>query len=173
MKIVTFKDSSTLEEGLREIFFLSSSVTQFETPKHKEEFYDRWLGCYLKSYPETTWCAVEGDKVLGYLTVCPDTYSFLEKRPLQSLLLFKEYYQEYPAHLHMNTHPEARGKGIGSKLVKHGQYCLAEMGLAGWHLVTTEGERNVEFYKRQGMQILGRHEFKGSTLLLMGCQLSP
>src|SRR5690606_39065913 len=102
---------------------------------------------YLKSYPETTWCAVDGDKVLGYLAVCPDTLSFLEKRPLQSLMLFKDYYREYPAHLHMNTHPSARGQGIGSKLIEHAQGRLAEMGLAGWHLMTTEGERNVEFYK--------------------------
>lgn len=176
MQILTLKDTqsqmSDYQAQLEEIFFMSSSVTQFESEQKKADFFERWLGHYLKHYPDTTWCACEGPQILGYLTVCPDTLSFIKERPLESLTLFKRHYEAYPAHLHMNTHPSSRGLGIGSKLLSSACTALRAQGISGLHLMTSVGERNVEFYQRQGMSILDQSEFKKSVLLLMGIDLN-
>lgn len=176
MQILTLKEIkqqiSDYEAQLEQIFFLSSSVTNFESEQRKADFFERWLGHYLKHYQATTWCACEGSQILGYLTVCPDTLSFMKERPLESLGLFKRHYESYPAHLHMNTHPSSRGLGIGSQLLTAACTHLKEQGVKGLHLMTSEGERNVQFYQRQGMMVLDQSEFKKSVLLLMGIDLT-
>lgn len=137
-------------QQISDIFYLSSSVKEFESEEKKKRFFNRWLGHYLSHYSDTTWIAVaegEAAKVLAYLTVCPDTLEFMKSFPLASLELFKDCYQSYPAHLHMNTHPEARGQGLGAKLVLLAFAELQEQGVSGWHLITGESERNVGFYE--------------------------
>ncbi len=161
---------------MREIFFLSSSVQSFESTEKKERFFNRWLGFYLKHYGETTWCALseeEGGMVLAYLTVCPNTVEFNDTFKLASLELFTGCYQQYPAHLHMNTHPSARGQGLGAQLVSKAAQELKQMGLSGWHLITGKGERNVTFYERCGFGAIASKDFSGASYLLMGMDLSP
>ena len=158
---------------IREIFFLSSNVTEFESKEKKENFYRRWLGYYLAHYSQSTWCALdEQGKVLAYLTVCLNTHEFLESYPLESLKLFKDFYTSYPAHLHMNTHPSARGQGLGAKLLALAIEHLRQAGISGLHLITGAGERNVGFYERCGFGQLDCQKFKGNEFLLLGFELS-
>lgn len=164
-----------VHSDLREIFFLSSSVQHFESEQKRERFYNRWLGHYLNHYSDLTWCALsdEDQQVLAYLTVCPDTKSFLKIFELESLKLFQDLYHDFPAHLHMNTHPKARGQGLGAKLVELAQSELIRRGIAGLHLITGPGERNVAFYERVGFLACAQREFAGASYLLMGKSLSP
>ena len=163
MEIKTYEELGEKSlASLREIFFLSSSVQKFESEAKREDFFERWLGLYLKHYPQYAYLAVAEGRVLGYLVLWPQTEEFLDLRPLESLKLFSDFYRAYPAHLHMNTHPDARGKGVGSALLAHA-FGTAE----AIHLLTSPGQRNVEFYLRHGFKTLASRSFKGSELMLM------
>lgn len=155
---------------LRDIFFLSSSVQSFENVERRERFYNRWLGHYLTHFSDFTWCAQSGPEgaVLAYLTVCPNTVDFLRVFDLESLKVFQKFYQDFPAHLHMNTHPTARGQGLGAKLIALAESELALREIPGLHLITGLGERNVAFYERVGFKVYSEQEFSGVCYLLMG-----
>lgn len=152
-------------EQLEKIFFDSSSVQSFKDAKHKREFQNKYLNYYIETYPKDCFIAREGQQVLAYILCCPDTLrdSFLlSVHP--HLKLFEEYYKEYPAHLHINASPVSRGKGVGSQLI---QALLSHLSVS-IHLITAEGERNIQFYLKNDFKELAKKEFKGAKLLLLG-----
>jgi ribosomal protein S18 acetylase RimI-like enzyme len=60
----------------------------------------------------------------------------------------------YPAQLHINLLPEARGRGLGSRLLQTFLDCLREKGVRGVQLGTTERNRAaLELYHRFGFRV--------------------
>ncbi len=67
-------------------------------------------------------------------------------------------WDEYPAHLHINALPQARGLGVGSALLERFLDCLRRQGVAGVQLGTTE--RNaaaLRLYRKFGFEVYQRY----------------
>lgn len=63
----------------------------------------------------------------------------------------------YPAHLHINLLPEARGTGVGGRLVRGWLDRLRADGVPGCHLQTmAENTRAVAFFEAMGFERQGR-----------------
>jgi GNAT superfamily N-acetyltransferase len=61
----------------------------------------------------------------------------------------------YPAHLHINLLPEARGLGVGRELLSRFEGHAASRGAAGVHLWTTDrNARAVVFYRENGYRLI-------------------
>ena len=70
---------------------------------------------------------------------------------------------EYPAHLHIDIHPEHQRKGLGflmmDTLIEH----LRQTGCTGVHLgVGKENEKGIRFYEKYGFTLLKRSKVEGS-----------
>ena len=160
MKVETFK--TKYWDQLQNIFFQTSSKNEFKTSQEKEQFYQNYLGHYVSNYPQTIYLALEGEQVLGYLVICPDTAADLKLMASNPhLRQFASYYNDYPAHLHINLHPTSQGMGVGSRLM---QYGLSRARVKGIHLITMENSRNVSFYLKNGFEILATFPDKTQIL---------
>ena len=74
--------------------------------------------------------------------------------------------RDYPAHLHMNIEANWRGSGVGTKLIEHFFADLHNAGIAGVHLYC--GADPLEFYLRRGFTELGRSQFRGAPVYVLG-----
>ena len=63
---------------------------------------------------------------------------------------FHDLYEKYPAHLHMNTHENFRGLGLGALMLANAEAELRLKNIPGLHLVTEQSSRNYAFYLKQG-----------------------
>ncbi len=172
--IVTLKEinfQKDIMKQVEEIFFLSTSKKTFESEEKRLNFFKRWCGDYQTHYPEEFFVVLEGEKVLGYLSGCQDSFAALERLDVPGFSVFKDSFLTFPAHLHINFHPDARGKGLGSLLVEHYMKVLKGQGIKGLHLVTSPEAMNVNFYLRLGFTHTVTKEFKGSNLYFMGAIL--
>ena len=126
----------------------------------------------MEKYPDFVFCALEkngaGTEVLGYILACPTVQKDFKNLDQKGLDLWKEFYSDYPAHLHINCAEKARGKGVGSKLLRCLEERLKEREISGLHLVTAKGARNVGFYERNSYRVLSEKELSGIPLLLLG-----
>jgi ribosomal protein S18 acetylase RimI-like enzyme len=159
---------------IREIFFLSADPKNVsEDPLKNEAFFERWTGYYLKNSPEWTLLAWDEGRLLGYLMYEIDSTKVLKHFQIRmpSYGLFADQFAEFPAHLHVNCHPEARGKGVGTALINELCTRLGEKNLSGVHLITSRTQRNVEFYRRNGFNIEIEREWRGQSLFFMGKKL--
>ena len=157
-------------EELREIYFESSSRKDFATADEKEAFFEKYLGHYLDHYPEYVWVARDG-RILGYMIGCPETNDpelYLIQPHLQ---IFEAYFKDYPAHLHVNFHPMARGMGLGSKLFSELEKQFQGMKIRGVHIMTGPDSRNKVFYQRLGLNFEVTQDFRGTPILMMGKSL--
>jgi GNAT superfamily N-acetyltransferase len=171
LKINTLEDQMELEDiifQVKSIFYASSSLKDFSTPERKEAFFKRWCGDYISIFPEHFTLMIEDKKVLGYLSGCVDSSKAISVLEVPGFNLFNDLFATYPAHFHINFHPDSRGRGLGSQLVEG--YCqdLREQGISGVHLVTSPGAANIIFYQRLGFSHEVQREFNQMTLLLMG-----
>lgn len=158
---------------LKEIFYQSSSVKTFKTTEDREEFFMKWCGDYLEWFPEYFYFMVdEASNLLCYLCVCPDTAANLSRLKVKSLSVFKDEYEIYPAHLHMNTHENYRGIGLGAMILTAVEADLRLKKIKGLHLITEPVARNFEFYKRQGFTDVITKEYSNTQLSLMGKDLN-
>jgi ribosomal protein S18 acetylase RimI-like enzyme len=155
-------------ESIEEIFFISSSKKDFESTEKKNLFFKRWCGDYQTFYPKEFFLAYEEDKLLGYLSGCSDSLRAQDELNVPGYSIFQDLFNNFPAHLHINFHPDARGKGLGSLLVNHYIKVLRKNGVKGVHLVTSPEAKNVSFYDRLGFTHTYTREFKGSPLYFMG-----
>lgn len=165
-----------IAQDIGEICLLSAVDKEFKDQREKEAFVYRWVVQYLEKFPKTSFFYKEGQLTLGYIVGCPDTHHFIDKLDQKGLSWWPEVYPEgydlFPVHLHINCHPEARGKGVGGKLLGHfEQECLL-MGLKGIHLVSAKGMRNVQFYQRAGYREMANYHLKNTTLVFLGKNLS-
>lgn len=174
MEIISFthfKDNIDIEERLKEIFFESSSVTNFSSEESKNKFYQVWLGHYLEFFAEETFVAFENEVLLGYITGCLNTFEYKEKLSQPGLERWTNCYENYPAHLHINCHRDARGQGIGGKLLSAFEsHCLSK-GVKGVHLITASSARNVGFYQKNGYIEVMHSGESPNTLVLLGKKL--
>jgi ribosomal protein S18 acetylase RimI-like enzyme len=161
--------------AIRDIFYASSARQTFSSPEEKIEFFEKWTRYYITEEPELIFLAVEDEaKILGYLMGCADSKSALpyyEDR-LKSYAVFADQFEKYPAHLHINFRPEARGRGIGSRLIEH--YCgkLVERGVRGVHIVTGADAENRRFYTKNEFSFELKRRWREIDLLFMGRNLS-
>ena len=154
--------------AVEEIFFLSTSIKSFSSIEKKSAFYKKWCKDYQAYYPELFFIVFEDQKVLGYLSGCLDSAKSLEVLVVPGQSVFQDLFNDFPAHLHINFHPDARGKGMGSLLVKHYIDFLRFNSIPGVHLVTSPDAPNVSFYDRLGFTHTHIREINGSPLLFMG-----
>jgi len=161
--------------AIRDIFFDSSARQHFASPEEKIEFFDRWTRYYITEEPDLIYLAVEDDaKVLGYLMGCADSKAALpyyEER-LKSYAVFADQFERFPAHLHINFRSEARGQGIGSRLIEHFAGRLVERGIPGLHIVTGADAENRRFYSKNKFSFELKRRWREVELLFMGRDLS-
>lgn len=158
-------------EQVKTIFFLSTSIKEFESTEKKENFFKRWCGDYITVYPEEFFIMSEDIKVLGYLSGCVDSNKARNELNVPAFEAFSDLFFEYPAHLHINFHPDCRGRGLGSLLVK--EFCkeLRQINVSGVHLITSPKAANVTFYERLGFTHKVERNFNQMNLLFMGKKL--
>ncbi|MBC7713124.1 MAG: GNAT family N-acetyltransferase [Rhizobacter sp.] len=156
---------------VEDIFFTSSSLKSFSSPERKAAFYKRWCADYQTLYPQEFFIALEGEKVLGYLSGCSDSITAAEIVEVPGFKVFQDLFKRFPAHLHINFHLDARGQGLGSILVEHYKKFLCDNDIVGVHLVTSPGVQNVSFYERLHFSFNETRTFNGMDLYFMGAIL--
>ena len=157
---------------LREIFFESSSRKTFESESAREAFFHKYLGHYLGRYPDLARVALINGEVMGYIVASPETNQedlFLLQ---PHLIMFKNYFAQFPAHLHINCHQDARGLGLGSLLINSTLNILAKGNINGVHIMTSPESKNTSFYRKLGFTFETVEEFHGSAILFMGREIS-
>lgn len=161
-------------QQLEEIFFLSAVKKDFASENEKKAFLDKWTGIYFKNFSNSIFLYIANDKVVSYLTAAYDSASLLEHFALSIpyYALFKDLFEDFPAHLHINTHPDYRGKNIGSILLGELKTDLVLHSVGGVHLVTSPSSANVKFYTRNGFDHQVERPFNGKPLLFMGQKLN-
>ena len=150
-------------------------------PEERREAFGRlWIGPYQRWAPGWAYVAREEGRVVGYLTGCRSTASFLLKSgllgPRPSLganlkfpkPLLARLMHLYPAHLHVNVREGHRG-GTGRALMERFEHDAAAAGARGVHVFC--GERPLGFYQKLGYQELGRVAVGGKSIFALGKRL--
>jgi GNAT superfamily N-acetyltransferase len=148
-----------------------------------ESFAEIWTGWYTDHEPESAFVAADGGDVAGYLVGCVDTARALSPRDaivrqlVRRQLLFRPgtagffwrsirdtwragdvpsgelHDPRWPAHLHINLLPAARGKGAGRGLVEAWLARLRSLGSPGCHLGTlAENRHGIAFFRSVGFE---------------------
>ena len=143
-------DRLAAREKIREIFFLTSPLGDNFKKQDRECFFHTWAGWYLDSLPGETLLARNAEcKIVGYLAGCLDSNAaFPLYRHIFYFKAFEHWYVEYPAHFHVNCHPDFQGYGFGASLVQAFIAYATKKGRIGVHLVTGEKACNRSFYER-------------------------
>jgi GNAT superfamily N-acetyltransferase len=161
---------------IQHIFFESSLRKKFGNECEKETFLKNWTSYYFENPTNQIWLwQNENGMTQSYLMGCQDSAAaakFYETRIL-SYLLFQDLFEQFPAHLHINTSPALRGQGVGSKLIRHYLEQLKKIGIKGVHLITSPDAANVDFYKRNGFNYSCLRGWRDSELLFLGQELAP
>ena len=156
--------------SVREVFFRTSPYGRSLKGADREEFFFNWAGWYMDNVPEQT-LLLRGpeNKIIGYLVGCFDSTSAGEL--FKRIFYYKElarWYTDYPAHFHVNCHPDYQGVGYGKALVERFGSDAEAAGVRGLHVVTGSTARNRRFYEqlqfRECVQIL----IGGRSLVLLG-----
>ncbi|GGL98467.1 GNAT family N-acetyltransferase [Deinococcus aerophilus] len=145
-------------------------------------FADLWVRPYLHLDHNVSFVAQVGSEVVGYIlgsvdeaeyrhallrdlarTVLPGALSQRYRRPLSGLpyltrtLLYPSPHapeREFPAHLHLNLLPNARGLGLGRNLLRTFLHQLADRGVAGVQLSTTDrNQAALGLYTNEGFGV--------------------
>lgn len=164
------KNDPLILEQVQSIFFESSTKKEFKNEAEKKAFYEKYLGFYLKHYPELAWVAMD-DKVLGYVVAAPSSQGADLNSIQPHLKVFESFFEAYPAHLHINCHRDSRGKGVGGLLVKAVESGLKAMNIHGMHIMTGPDALNKKFYLKLGFNFEVLKEFHASPILFMGKSL--
>ncbi|SIQ14740.1 Acetyltransferase (GNAT) family protein [Alkalispirochaeta americana] len=141
-----------LSQGAQKIFWDTAEVKNFPSEAERQVFIYKYFSYYLETNPDLFICAFLGEQVYGYICGVADTRKHRELyHCADHIPIFDDLYEEYPAHLHINLAAESRGMGLGGRLVAALEKVLRrETEACGLHLVTSEGARNVGFYRKNG-----------------------
>lgn len=161
-------EKAVILQQVKDIFFLSSSIKEFSTPEKKEAFFKKWCGDYITFFPQLFFIMKEEEKVLGYLSGCLNSLEASLVLEIPGYDLFADQFEMFPAHLHINFHPDCRGRGLGSVLVDHFCQQLKLTCARGVHLITSKTSPNVSFYRRLRFNVEIEREFNHSELFFMG-----
>lgn len=157
--------------------------------RHFESFADIWTSYYTDHEPESLFVATRDDRVVGYLSGCVDTNRapspaeavkraalrhWLFVRPGTARFFGRALVDvvrlggapegeiddpRYPAHLHTNLLPDARGLGLGAGLMHAWLSRLRGLGVPGCHLGTLhENQNGIGFFTHQGFSRHGEPE---------------
>lgn len=165
---------SEAERAIRDIFFLSADPRNVSADEAKNAaFYLRWTSYYFEYEPHLIWLAWSNsgeERLMAYLMGCANSSQAQPRleRHIPSFGAFADQFMRYPAHLHINAHPEARGQGVGSKLIDQYVQDLKSRGVAGVHLVTSPESQNRRFYSRNGFNFELNRNWRGHPILFMG-----
>ncbi len=168
--IVGLADAPDAWPMIEEIFFLSSSERTFDTDDARQRFLEAWTGYYRESEPDgiLLYLAPDG-RVAGYLTGCRDSRTATRLyADIDSYRVFEDQFDTYPAHFHVNCHPDHRNRRIGGRLVEAFLDDCRGRGLTGVHVVTAEGARNIGFYRRCGFETIARRRWRDRDLVCLG-----
>ncbi|MBP2304642.1 GNAT family N-acetyltransferase [Azospirillum melinis] len=151
-RLTALPDRGAALAALEEIFFASTTRTEFASAVDRAAFLATWTGWFVDEAPRDIWMAVAADgQVVGYLTGCKDSAGTVElARRVPKYEAFADHFAAYPAHFHVNVRPGWREHGLGRRLVDRFAEDCRDDGLPGVHLVTAVFARNVEFYQRAG-----------------------
>lgn len=154
------------------IFWETSTRKAFHDIEERVLFQQRYLNAYLED--GIALVARLDNHVVGYIIGVTDTLAridILQHNPhMQS---FQDFYQKYPAHLHINCTESVRGQGVGSELLLAFESELRLRGVLGVHLITGATARNVGFYVKNGFAHRVEGLWEGRPLLLLGKLLAP
>jgi ribosomal protein S18 acetylase RimI-like enzyme len=165
--ISTLEEHPDRLEEVMDIFFESSTKKDFASVEERTRFVVKYLGVYLQSYPQLSLIALKENKVLGYCCGMPHTPPELyELQP--HLEVFEDQFDLYESHLHINCHHEARGMGVGAKLVGHFEALMRQEGVQGIHIITSPQARNISFYERLGYHHRVQRDYNDAQLLFLG-----
>ena len=125
--------------------------------------YSRYYTTYEK---ENSFVAEVDGRVAGYIISTPDNKTWIEKfsstllssstpeiraKGLESTEGYMEFYEEYPAHLHIDIDPQYQRMGIGHRLMDALLSSYREKGVKGVMLgVDPNNIKGVSFYKKYG-----------------------
>lgn len=162
-----FKKVNTLsKDQLKQVVEVYKLTSTSKSEKVKEKYFDY----YLDNFPELFIVAFENEKALGYVCGSNSTLNNLDFFKMHSYLdLFKNELEYFPAHLHINVHPDAQGMGIGKKLIRFFENLLAAKGV---HIITTPKSSNVKFYEAMGYKYAKKLCFNLNDLLFLGKELN-
>lgn len=152
------------------IFFEASLTKTFADATARAAFRERWLGRFLGRWPALAHVALGADgKLVGYIV---GAHSDPARDPQFSDIGFYRSLEtlsaRFPAHLHINLAPAARGLGVGTRLIEAFLADACAAGCAGVHLVTGRNSRNRSFYARNGFVCLAELEWGGTPIVMLG-----
>lgn len=153
--------------NVREIFWETSSKTEFESEQVKERFQNIYLDYYLdhKDFIGLIYENDEDDKeVQGYIIgLKAFDNELFNLHPIYKN--FSSLIKDYPSELHINLTGETQGKGVGSQLISDFENNLNTTGV---FLLTSKHVRNFNFYLKNYYQVLKELEngvvFMGKSL---------
>ena len=157
-----------------EIFFLSASVRDFASEAARKRFLAAWTRYYRIREPNLIFVDRRRDGfVAGYLMGCRDSAKATQLfRDIGSYGVFADYFDRFPAHFHVNCHPDFRGRGVGTELVTAFLEVCRDEAIQGVHIVTADAAQNVGFYEKMGFAVVEQRPWNDRRLLLMAKPLA-
>ena len=92
-------------------------------------------------------------------------------RDVESYSLFEDLFYDYPAHFHVNCHPDFRGKGIGTRLANAFLVACSDESIPGVHVITATDADNVGFYRKCGFDFAVARRWRDRELLFLATSL--
>ena len=151
--------------------------------RDRESFADLFSGYYTDLEPESAFVAEAGSRVVGYLLGCVDSRrataptAILRRHLLRRGIVLRPgtagfFWRSvldlcrdpgvpqgelrdprWPAHLHIDLLPEARGRGVGGALMRRWLELLTRQSSPGCHLGTFhENTHGIAFFERMGFR---------------------
>lgn len=147
-------------------------------------FADLWVAPYFTEHGCCNFVAEIDGEVVGYILGSCDTAAYRRHMAWLALRLVRRWARgrypalgaslryllraarypapvaptdRFPAHLHINLLPTARGRGLGRRLLEAFLTCLGDRGVAGVQLSTTvENEAALGLYRAYGFEVWER-----------------
>jgi GNAT superfamily N-acetyltransferase len=160
-----------LADQVDAIFFEASGRSGFVSPEERTAFRERWLGRYLAGGSDVVLIAQSPEgAVAGYLVGALEDPAEQERFADIGYFraAFRDLCQRYPAHLHINLAPACRSRGIGARLIAAFAARAAAVRAPGFHVVTAKDARNVRFYRRCGLGVLGTTCWNRREVVFLG-----
>lgn len=177
MRYAELDDREARLAEIEAIFFESALKKDFATAEERAAFRERWLTCYLARFPDDAFVALAADgAAVGYLIGCLDSanagddFADIGYGP-RLLPAVAEIVARFPAHLHINMRADARGLGVGRRLIAAFVDHCRRRSVAAVHVVTGAQSRAVGFYRRCGFEALADPAWPAPGTLALGLRL--
>lgn len=168
---VTLAEAAEHWPAIERIFFLTAGgLAADATAAARRAHLARWTGYYRDEAPADTHIRITDDgTVVGYLMGCSDSRAAGRLyRDIPYYAAFENLFDTFPAHFHVNCHPDHQGRGHGTALVVAFVDAMRRGGTAGIHVVTSAEAGNAGFYRACGFSLLRETRWRGRTLLCLG-----